>query len=62
MTAEIAGLDARFALAKSMAEEAGRLANPGYRQRIARALFHGIHSYAEARNRVATLGQVPGSQ
>jgi N-acetylmuramoyl-L-alanine amidase len=43
-------------------EEAGRLANPGYRQRIARALFHGIHSYAEARNRVATLGQVPGSQ
>jgi N-acetylmuramoyl-L-alanine amidase len=43
-------------------EEAGRLADPSYRQRIARALFHGIHSYAEARNRVATLGQAPGSQ
>ena len=26
MTSEIAGLDARFALARSMAEEAGRLA------------------------------------
>jgi N-acetylmuramoyl-L-alanine amidase len=43
-------------------EEAGRLADPSYRQRIARALFHGIHAYAEARNRVATLGQGPGSQ
>ena len=43
-------------------EEAGRLADPAYRQRIARALFHGIHAYAEARNRVATLGQAPGSQ
>jgi N-acetylmuramoyl-L-alanine amidase len=43
-------------------EEAGRLADPAYRQRIARALFHGIHAYAEARNRVATLGQGPGSQ
>jgi len=43
-------------------EEAGRLADPSYRQRIARALFHGIHAYAEARNRVATLGQAPGSQ
>jgi N-acetylmuramoyl-L-alanine amidase len=43
-------------------EEAGRLAEPAYRQRIARALFHGIHAYAEARNRVATLGQGPGSQ
>jgi N-acetylmuramoyl-L-alanine amidase len=43
-------------------EEAGRLANSAYRQRIARALFHGIHEYAEARNRVATLGQGPGSQ
>jgi N-acetylmuramoyl-L-alanine amidase len=43
-------------------EEAGRLADPAYRQRIARALFHGIHAYAAARNRVATLGQGPGSQ
>jgi N-acetylmuramoyl-L-alanine amidase len=43
-------------------EEAGRLASPAYRQRIARALFHGIHAYADARNRVATLGQAPGSQ
>jgi N-acetylmuramoyl-L-alanine amidase len=43
-------------------EEASRLAEPAYRQRIARALFHGIHEYAEARNRVATLGQGPGSQ
>jgi N-acetylmuramoyl-L-alanine amidase len=43
-------------------DEAGRLADPAYRQRIARALFHGIHAYAEARNRVATLGQAPGSQ
>jgi N-acetylmuramoyl-L-alanine amidase len=43
-------------------EEAGRLADPAYRQRIARALFLGIHAYAEARNRVATLGQAPGSQ
>jgi N-acetylmuramoyl-L-alanine amidase len=43
-------------------EEAGRLADPAYRQQIARALFHGIHAYAEARNRVATLGQAPGSQ
>ena len=43
-------------------EEAGRLADPSYRQRIARALFHGIHAYAEARNRVATLGQAPGRQ
>jgi N-acetylmuramoyl-L-alanine amidase len=43
-------------------EEAGRLADPAYRQRIARALFLGIHAYAEARNRVATLGQGPGSQ
>src|SRR5262245_52139142 len=43
-------------------EEAGRLADPSYRQRIARALFHGIHAYAEARNRVAILGQAPGSQ
>src|SRR5262245_25948393 len=42
-------------------EEAGRLADPAYRQRIARALFHGINAYAEARNRVATLGQSPGS-
>ena len=42
-------------------EEAGRLADPAYRQRIARALFHGIHAYAEARSRVATLGQGPGS-
>jgi N-acetylmuramoyl-L-alanine amidase len=43
-------------------EEAGRLADPAYRQRIARALFLGIHAYAEARNRVATLGPTPGSQ
>ena len=43
-------------------EEAGRLAEPAYRQNIARALFLGIHAYAEARNRVATLGQAPGSQ
>ena len=43
-------------------EEARRLAEPAYRQRIARALFLGIHAYAEARNRVATLGQAPGSQ
>jgi N-acetylmuramoyl-L-alanine amidase len=43
-------------------EEASRLAEPAYRQRIARALFLGIHAYAEARNRVATLGQAPGSQ
>jgi N-acetylmuramoyl-L-alanine amidase len=43
-------------------DEAGRLAEPAYRQRIARALFHGIHTYAEARNRVATLGQAKGSQ
>lgn len=43
-------------------DEAGRLADPAYRQRIARALFHGIHAYAEPRNRVATLGQAPGSQ
>jgi len=42
-------------------EEAGRLADRAYRQRIARALFLGIHAYAEARNRVATLGQAPGS-
>jgi N-acetylmuramoyl-L-alanine amidase len=43
-------------------DEAGRLADPAYRQRIARALFHGIHTYAEARNRVAKLGQAPGNQ
>ena len=43
-------------------EEAGRLAEPAYRQRIARALFLGIHAYADARNRVARLGQAPGSQ
>jgi N-acetylmuramoyl-L-alanine amidase len=43
-------------------EEAGRLAEPAYRERIARALFLGIHAYAAARNRVATLGQAPGSQ
>jgi N-acetylmuramoyl-L-alanine amidase len=43
-------------------EEASRLAEPAYRQRIARALFLGIHAYADARNRVATLGQGPGSQ
>jgi N-acetylmuramoyl-L-alanine amidase len=43
-------------------QEASRLADSRYRQRIARALFHGIHAYAEARNRVATLGQGPGSQ
>ena len=43
-------------------EEAGRLADPAYRQRIARALFLGIHAYADARNRVARLGPAPGSQ
>jgi N-acetylmuramoyl-L-alanine amidase len=43
-------------------DEAGRLADSAYRQRIARALFHGIHAYAEARNRVAGLGPGPGSQ
>jgi N-acetylmuramoyl-L-alanine amidase len=43
-------------------EEAGRLAEPAFRQRIARALFLGIHAYADARNRVARLGQAPGSQ
>jgi N-acetylmuramoyl-L-alanine amidase len=43
-------------------EEAARLADPGHRQRIARALFLGIHAYAEARNRIATLGRGPGSQ
>jgi N-acetylmuramoyl-L-alanine amidase len=37
-------------------DEAARLAESGYRQRIARALFLGIHGYAEARNRTATLG------
>ncbi|HEX2500750.1 MAG TPA: N-acetylmuramoyl-L-alanine amidase [Methylomirabilota bacterium] len=42
-------------------DEAGRLADPAYRQRIARALFHGIHAYAEDRNRVATLGQAQGA-
>jgi N-acetylmuramoyl-L-alanine amidase len=42
-------------------DEAGRLADPAYRQRIARALFHGIHAYAEERNRVATLGQAQGA-
>ena len=42
-------------------EEAARLAEPAYRQRIARALFLGIHAYAEARNRVATLGQAQGA-
>ena len=42
-------------------DEAGRLADPGHRQRIARALFHGIHAYAEARNRVAMLGQAQGA-
>jgi N-acetylmuramoyl-L-alanine amidase len=42
-------------------EEAARLADPAYRQRIARALFLGIHAYAEARNRVATLGQAQGA-
>jgi N-acetylmuramoyl-L-alanine amidase len=43
-------------------EEAGRLAEPAYRESIARALFLGIHAYADARNRVARLGQAPGSQ
>jgi N-acetylmuramoyl-L-alanine amidase len=43
-------------------EEAGRLAESAYRHRIARALFLGIHAYADARNRVARLGQAPGSQ
>ena len=43
-------------------EEAVRLADPAYRQRIARALFLGIHAYAEARNRVATLGQAQGAR
>jgi N-acetylmuramoyl-L-alanine amidase len=43
-------------------EEAERLADTAYRRRIARALFNGIHAYAEARNRVATLGQAKGSQ
>jgi N-acetylmuramoyl-L-alanine amidase len=43
-------------------EEAARLADPEHRQRIARALFLGIHAYAEARNRIATLGHAPGSQ
>ena len=42
-------------------DEAGRLADPAYRQRIARALFHGIHAYAEDRNRGATLGQAQGA-
>jgi N-acetylmuramoyl-L-alanine amidase len=40
--------------------EAARLADPAHRQRIARALFLGVHAYAEARNRTATLGRVPG--
>lgn len=43
-------------------EEARRLSEPAYRQSIARALFLGIHAYADARNRVARLGQAPGSQ
>jgi N-acetylmuramoyl-L-alanine amidase len=43
-------------------EEAERLAEPAYRQSIAQALFLGIHAYADARNRVARLGQAPGSQ
>jgi N-acetylmuramoyl-L-alanine amidase len=43
-------------------EEARRLSEPTYRQSIARALFLGIHAYADARNRVARLGQAPGSQ
>ena len=30
-------------------------------QRIARALFLGIHAYAEARNRVAALGPAQGA-
>jgi N-acetylmuramoyl-L-alanine amidase len=42
-------------------EEAARLAEPAYRQRIGRALFLGIHAYAEARNRVAALGQAQGA-
>ncbi|HEY7601194.1 MAG TPA: N-acetylmuramoyl-L-alanine amidase [Methylomirabilota bacterium] len=42
-------------------DEAARLADAAYRQRIARALFLGIHAYAEARNRVATLGQAQGA-
>jgi len=42
-------------------EEAARLAEPAYRQRIARALFLGIHAYAEARNRVAMLGEAQGA-
>jgi N-acetylmuramoyl-L-alanine amidase len=42
-------------------EEAGRLADSAYRQSIARALFRGIHAYAESRHRVATLGQAQGA-
>jgi N-acetylmuramoyl-L-alanine amidase len=42
-------------------EEAGRLADAAYRQGIARALFRGIHAYADSRNRVATLGQAQGA-
>jgi N-acetylmuramoyl-L-alanine amidase len=41
--------------------EARRLADPAHRQRIARALFLGIHAYADARNRTARLGGTPGS-
>jgi N-acetylmuramoyl-L-alanine amidase len=37
----------------SNVEEAGRLAQPGYRQQIAWGLFQGIRSFAEARSRQA---------
>jgi N-acetylmuramoyl-L-alanine amidase len=42
--------------------EAARLADPEHRRRIARALFLGIHAYAEARSRVATLGRAQGAR
>lgn len=42
-------------------EEAARLADPEHRRRIARALFLGIHAYAQARNRIATLGRSQGA-
>jgi N-acetylmuramoyl-L-alanine amidase len=42
-------------------EEAERLADPTHRQRIARALFLGIHAYADARNQTPTPGHAQGA-
>jgi N-acetylmuramoyl-L-alanine amidase len=44
----------------SSEDEARRLADPGYRQRIAWGLFQGIRGYAEQRNRLARAGSAHG--